>query len=34
VLEAHPHDARLAFSAAYDGQLILWDLAAGRALAR
>ena len=34
VLECHPLDPRLAMSAGYDGQTIVWDLDEGRALAR
>jgi hypothetical protein len=34
VLECHPSDSRLAFSASYDGQVILWDIGRGKALAR
>lgn len=34
VLDTHPFDARLALSAGYDGQVILWDIAAGTVLKR
>lgn len=30
VLEAHPTDPKLCFSAGYDGMLILWDIVNGR----
>ena len=34
VLECHPVEPRLAMSAGYDGQTIVWDLVEGQALAR
>ena len=34
VLECHPTDPRLAMSAGYDGQTIVWDLVEGEPLAR
>lgn len=34
VLETHPYDARLALSAGYDGQSILWDISTGDILKR
>ena len=34
IVEAHPWDQRLALSGSYDGTLILWDIAAGKRLAR
>ena len=34
VLECHPTDPRLAMSAGYDGQTIVWDLLEGQPLAR
>jgi PH-interacting protein len=34
VLECHPWNPRLAFSAGYDGQLIIWDVDQGQVLRR
>jgi WD40 repeat protein len=34
VLECHPWNPRLAFSAGYDGQLIIWDVDQGQLLRR
>ncbi len=34
VLECHPIDPRLAMTAGYDGQTIVWDLLEGQPLAR
>ena len=34
ILEGHPHDHRLAMSAAYDGKAFVWDIASGMALNR
>lgn len=30
VLECHPSDPRLAMSASYDGQTVVWDIQSGR----
>lgn len=30
VLECHPSDSRLAMSASYDGQTVIWDIQKGR----
>jgi WD40 repeat protein len=34
VLECHPTDPRIAMSAGYDGQVIMWDIELGVQLAR
>lgn len=32
IIEGHPSDARLAMTAGYDGNIIVWDVVAGRKL--
>lgn len=32
IIEGHPSDARLAMTAGYDGNIVVWDVVAGRKL--
>ncbi len=33
IIEGHPTDARLAMTAGYDGNIVVWDIVAGAKLA-